>query len=234
MFRNHDKRAHGLFSLWLLYKISFCISGTRHQKRKTCKYRSVYIKLSFRLSFGCYFALFSGFIHLILVNRCSCNRGSLQFSASQVFLVAAFSSEHWVPTTSKAMKIICDCLKPFIKLIKWKLKDERTSVTPYRNLRTESPVRKIARFLRKIVVMAGLHRHRSVGRTRQCSCVKNIVACSWICFSLIRHENQSKQNHSPLIHLRLRESKSSVVMLTPKLTKLNYFQQLYKKMRLGK
>ena len=32
------------------------------------------------------------------MNRCSCNKTSLQFSASQVFLVAAFSSEHWVPT----------------------------------------------------------------------------------------------------------------------------------------
>ena len=32
------------------------------------------------------------------MNRCSCNKRSLQFSASQVFLVAAFSSEHWVPT----------------------------------------------------------------------------------------------------------------------------------------
>ena len=36
-------------------------------------------------------------MHLFSVNRCSCNKRRLQFSASQILLVHS-CSEHWVPT----------------------------------------------------------------------------------------------------------------------------------------
>ena len=46
--------------------------------------KNLQVSIGFYLAFGCYFALFSGFMHLFLVNRCSCNKRRLQFSASQV------------------------------------------------------------------------------------------------------------------------------------------------------
>ena len=104
MFRSHY-REHMVFFWSFGFRhdrcagFLFCVGGAGHERLASVD------QFIFRFPFGCQFALFSGFIHLISVNRCSCNKRSLQFSASQVFLVAAFSSEHWVPTVPLKSKL---------------------------------------------------------------------------------------------------------------------------------
>ena len=95
----------------------------QNKARRTCKYRSVYIQLSFHLSFGCYFALFSGFIHLISVNRCSCNKRSLQFSASQVYLLAAFQQRTLGSYNFGPVSILPALSKVYEKLVALEMTD---------------------------------------------------------------------------------------------------------------
>ena len=45
-------------------------------------------------------------MHLTSVNRCLCNKKSLQFSASRVFFLPLSTGEHRVPGTNVPQKVL--------------------------------------------------------------------------------------------------------------------------------